>query len=172
MTSGYIFCILFLLINLPGVGWPSAFIVLDGFDLTNTWTIFCFKSTKFPLFHFVWIVTFWQIVFSFLFHYNLCILFYSIIIQPLEIFIDDETKLTLHGLMQHYVKLAENEKNRKLNDLLDQLEFNQVCIFVKSVQRANELNKLLVECNFPSICIHSNMDQEERYPWNLSIIFA
>ncbi|KAJ3207969.1 Suppressor of the cold-sensitive snRNP biogenesis mutant brr1-1 [Dinochytrium kinnereticum] len=82
--------------------------------------------------------------------------------NPLEIFVDDETKLTLHGLQQHYVKLAENEKNRKLNDLLDSLQFNQVCIFVKSVQRANELNKLLNECNFPSICIHSQMDQEER----------
>ena len=70
--------------------------------------------------------------------------------------------MTLHGLQQHYVKLAENEKNRKLIDLLDVLEFNQVCIFVKSVSRANELNKLLVECNFPSICIHSGMSQEER----------
>ncbi|KAL8479535.1 hypothetical protein ACS0TY_026436 [Phlomoides rotata] len=54
------------------------------------------------------------------------------------------------------------EKNRKLNDLLDALDFNQVVIFVKSVNRAAELNKLLVECNFPSICIHSSMSQEER----------
>lgn len=75
---------------------------------------------------------------------------------------DDEAKLTLHGLQQHYVKLQENEKNRKLNDLLDSLEFNQVCIFVKSVARANELNKLLNECGFPSICIHSGLPQEER----------
>lgn len=81
---------------------------------------------------------------------------------PLEIYVDDQTKLTLHGLQQYYVKLDEKEKNRKLNDLLDSLEFNQVCIFVKSVQRANELNKLLNECNFPSICIHSHMAQEER----------
>ncbi|KAJ3089900.1 Suppressor of the cold-sensitive snRNP biogenesis mutant brr1-1 [Quaeritorhiza haematococci] len=82
--------------------------------------------------------------------------------NPLEIFVDDEAKLTLHGLQQHYVKLQEHEKNRKLNDLLDSLEFNQVCIFVKSVQRANELNRLLVDCNFPSMCIHSQMPQEER----------
>ena len=39
---------------------------------------------------------------------------------------DDETKLTLHGLQQHYVKLLDKEKNRKLFDLLDVLEFNQV----------------------------------------------
>lgn len=101
--------------------------------------------------------------------------------KPLEIFVDDEAKLTLHGLQQYYVKLEEREKNRKLNDLLDSLEFNQVrpffgsfiagsltyfslqvCIFVKSVQRANELDKLLRECSFPSISIHSGLPQEER----------
>jgi superfamily II DNA/RNA helicase len=91
--------------------------------------------------------------------------------QPLEIFVDDETKLTLHGLVQYYVKLKENEKNRKLNALLDELEFNQVCIFVKSVQRANQLNQLLVECNFPSICIHGSMDQEERWDYNIICSF-
>nr|GMD41020.1 DEAD-box ATP-dependent RNA helicase 56 isoform X1 [Ipomoea batatas] len=82
--------------------------------------------------------------------------------DPMEIYVDDEAKLTLHGLVQHYIKLTEMEKNRKLNDLLDALDFNQVVIFVKSVSRAAELNKLLVECNFPSICIHSGMSQEER----------
>ncbi|VAH11772.1 unnamed protein product [Triticum turgidum subsp. durum] len=82
--------------------------------------------------------------------------------DPMEIYVDDEAKLTLHGLVQHYIKLTESEKNRKLNDLLDALDFNQVVIFVKSVSRAAELNKLLCECNFPSICIHSGMTQEER----------
>merc|ERR1711964_15979 len=75
--------------------------------------------------------------------------------DPHEIFVDDEAKLTLHGLLQYYVKLQESEKNRKLNDLLDSLEFNQVVIFVKGVQRAVALDKLLAECNFPSIAIHS-----------------
>merc|ERR1712110_1370418 len=81
--------------------------------------------------------------------------------DPMEIYVDD-SKLTLHGLQQHYVKLAENEKNRKLNELLDALEFNQVVVFVKSVQRAIQLDKLLVECSFPSIAIHSGLDQEDR----------
>jgi len=80
----------------------------------------------------------------------------------MEIYIDDETKLTLHGLQLYYCKLAEAEKNRKLNDLLDALEFNQVVIFVSKVARAKELNRLLTECNFPSICIHGGMKQEER----------
>merc|ERR1719392_285381 len=82
--------------------------------------------------------------------------------DPHEISVDEESKLTLHGLLQYYVKLAEKEKNRKLNDLLDALEFNQVVIFVKSVQRAVALDKLLVECNFPSIAVHSGLSQEDR----------
>jgi ATP-dependent RNA helicase UAP56/SUB2 len=82
--------------------------------------------------------------------------------DPHEISVDDQSKLTLHGLLQYYVKLSEKEKNRKLNDLLDALEFNQVVIFVKSVQRAVALDKLLVECSFPSIAIHSGLKQEER----------
>lgn len=82
--------------------------------------------------------------------------------DPMEIYVDDDTKLTLHGLQQYYVKLQESEKNRKLNDLLDALEFNQVVIFVSKVARATELDRLLCECNFPSVCIHGAMSQEER----------
>lgn len=63
----------------------------------------------------------------------------------------------LRGLVQHYIKLAEVEKNWKLTDLLDVLEFNQVVIFVKSVKRASELSKLLMECNFPCTCIRPGM---------------
>ncbi|KAK9750382.1 hypothetical protein RND81_02G192400 [Saponaria officinalis] len=62
-------------------------------------------------------------------------------------------------VLQHYIKLTMLEKNRKLNDILDALDFNQVVIFVKIVNSAAKLNKLLVECNFPSICIHSGMSQ-------------
>ena len=46
----------------------------------------------------------------------------------MEVYIDDEAKLTLHGLRQHYVKLKDSEKNRKLFELLDVLEFNQVTV--------------------------------------------
>jgi len=94
----------------------------------------------------------------------------------MEVYVDDEAKLTLHGLQQYYVRLKENEKNRKLLDLLDALEFNQVLtfnkknliiifevvIFVRSVSRCRALNQLLIEQNFPSIAIHRQMPQEER----------
>jgi ATP-dependent RNA helicase UAP56/SUB2 len=89
--------------------------------------------------------------------------------SPLEIYVDDEAKLTLHGLQQYYIKLSEGEKNRKLNDLLDKLEFNQVIIFVKNTIRATELDKLLRECNFPSIAVHSGISQEERYVYILPL---
>lgn len=82
--------------------------------------------------------------------------------DPMEVYVDDEAKLTLHGLQQHYVKLREADKNKKLLELLDQLEFNQVVIFVKSVQRCGALSTLLAEQNFPSIAIHRAMPQEER----------
>jgi len=90
---------------------------------------------------------------------QLCKKFMSV---PHEISVDEESKLTLHGLLQYYKKITEQEKNRKLNDLLDALEFNQVVVFVKSVQRAIALDKLLIECNFPSIAIHSGLNQEDR----------
>lgn len=60
--------------------------------------------------------------------------------QPMEVYVDDEAKLTLHGLQQHYVKLKETEKNKKLLELLDQLEFNQVNI---SLARSSK-NRLCV----------------------------
>lgn len=82
--------------------------------------------------------------------------------DPMEVYVDDEAKLTLHGLQQHYVKLKDAEKNRKLFELLDVLEFNQVVIFVKSVQRCVALAQLLIEQNFPAIAIHRGMNQEER----------
>lgn len=44
----------------------------------------------------------------------------------MEVRVDNESKLTLHGLVQHYVTLHEQEKNKKLVDLLDALDFNQV----------------------------------------------
>ncbi|KAJ8672483.1 hypothetical protein QAD02_003742 [Eretmocerus hayati] len=83
-------------------------------------------------------------------------------VNPMEVYVDDEAKLTLHGLLQHYIKLEEHEKNKKLVELLDLLEFNQVIIFVRSVQRCMALAILLNDQNFPAISIHSAMLQEDR----------
>jgi len=90
---------------------------------------------------------------------NVCRLFVQ---NPVEIYIDDETKLTLHGLQQYYVRLGDAEKTKRLIDLLDALQFNQVVIFVKSIERAIHLNKILVQAGFPSTTIHSGLTQNER----------
>ncbi len=82
--------------------------------------------------------------------------------DPFEIYVDDQSKLTLHGLQQYYVKLTEKEKDQKVVDLLDALEFNQVVIFVRSVVRARQLNKLLCDSSFPSMELHASMSQSER----------
>ena len=54
----------------------------------------------------------------------------------MEVYVDDETKLTLHGLQQHYEKVKESEKNKKLFELLDVLEFNQVFVVVSDLATA------------------------------------
>lgn len=91
--------------------------------------------------------------------------------SPNEIYVD-EAKLTLYGLSQYYIQLTEKQKNRKLIDLLDNLEFNQVVIFVNrpnnvktgnsGARRAQALNQLLLDNNFPSACIYGGMDQGMR----------
>merc|ERR1712096_86234 len=88
--------------------------------------------------------------------------------QPMEISVDDESKLTLHGLRQHFVQLTEKQKNKNLCDLMDKLDFSQVVIFVKSIQRAKGLNKLLNDAGFPSVAVYGGkahrggLSQEER----------
>merc|ERR1711977_292042 len=83
--------------------------------------------------------------------------------NPMEIYVDDQAKLTLHGLLQHYVNLPEEkQKNRKLFHLLDNIDFNQVIVFVKSQDRAEALAKLLNSGQFPTVFIHGRMKQEER----------
>jgi ATP-dependent RNA helicase UAP56/SUB2 len=83
--------------------------------------------------------------------------------EALEVFIDDDSKLTLHGLQQYSVDLQEKQKNRRLTQLLDDLEFNQVIIFVKDVKRCKELSQLLRDNNFPTIAVHGGIkDQKER----------
>ena len=82
--------------------------------------------------------------------------------NPTEVLIENESKLTLHGLKQYFVKLEDREKIAKLMNLLDQLAFNQVIIFVKSVQYADKLAQVLNRDAFPTKAIHSGMKQEER----------
>lgn len=77
--------------------------------------------------------------------------------DPFELFIESESKLTLHGLKQYFVKLEENQKIKKLVQLLDDLHFNQVIIFTKTQDYAKKLNQIIQEEDFPSVAICRDM---------------
>ena len=78
----------------------------------------------------------------------------------MEVYIDDEAKLTLHGLQQHYVKLKDSEKNRKLFELLDVLEFNQVIFF--NLETCLGEPKVFLISTY-GICSASNLDRKHLY---------
>jgi len=82
--------------------------------------------------------------------------------NPAEILIENQSKLTLHGLCQYYVSLDERNKIGKLMDLIDQLQFNQVIIFVSQVHYAVKLNEVLNKNAIPSKAIHGRMGLEDR----------
>lgn len=52
--------------------------------------------------------------------------------QPMEVFVD-ESKLTLHGLTQYYLNIKDAEKNKKLFNILDDMDFNQASSSLCSV---------------------------------------
>ncbi|KAI8142518.1 ATP-dependent RNA helicase Uap56 [Fennellomyces sp. T-0311] len=80
--------------------------------------------------------------------------------QSNEIWIDNENVIS-PKLQHHVIRAEEDRKNKALNDILGSVEFNQTCIYVKSVPRAIELNRILLLCQYPSSCIHENLSHEE-----------
>jgi len=78
--------------------------------------------------------------------------------DPLVIsLVGKENELILYGLKQYYTTLSENEKNGKLVEILDDVKFNQVIIFVDSTDRADKLNAMLREATFPSAALHGQV---------------
>lgn len=82
--------------------------------------------------------------------------------DPFELYISNDSKLTLHGLKQYFVKLDENAKTKKLIELLDDLEFNQVIVFTKAQARAQKLNEIIQREKFPSVACFRSLPQEQR----------
>jgi ATP-dependent RNA helicase UAP56/SUB2 len=70
--------------------------------------------------------------------------------NPFKLFLDSDTGLVLHGLKQYYVELGEDQKIKRVMNLLDVVDFNQVIIFTKQVTHAIKLNELLRAQAFPS----------------------
>jgi ATP-dependent RNA helicase UAP56/SUB2 len=86
---------------------------------------------------------------------NTCQLFMQ---DPLMItLVGKEKELVLHGLKQYVANIGEAEKNAKLVDILDDVQFNQCIIFVDSAERATKLNAMLTEATFPSVALHSRV---------------
>ncbi|XP_055334083.1 spliceosome RNA helicase DDX39B-like [Paramacrobiotus metropolitanus] len=82
--------------------------------------------------------------------------------DPYRHLVDDCAKLTLKHIVQYYVKITEAGKLEWLIHILDTLEYNQIIIFVNTVDRAQMLGTHLFENNYPSVMIHSGMEQIER----------
>ncbi|KAG9394081.1 DEAD/DEAH box helicase [Carpediemonas membranifera] len=83
--------------------------------------------------------------------------------SPQLVLVDDESRLTLHGLQQYYIDIKDDEeKEKRLIGLLDALEYNQIVIFVRSKHRAIKLNQALQKHKYPSTAVHGAMAQEDR----------
>ena len=78
--------------------------------------------------------------------------------DPFELYVDSESKLTLHGLKQYFVKLDDDKKIKKLIELLDNLDFNQVIVFAKHQLYAQKLNEIIRKEGFPSVACFSKME--------------
>lgn len=74
--------------------------------------------------------------------------------NQIEVIVEDNSKLVLHGLTQYYIDLIEKKKFETLINLLNGIPFNQVIIFVNEVDRVKMLTKLLNDKNFSCIQIH------------------
>lgn len=82
--------------------------------------------------------------------------------SPVEILVDSESKLTLQGLHQYTINVPEKLKCKKLFELIDEIQFQQVMIFVNSVARCNYLCQQLRKQNFPAVATHGSMKVPER----------
>lgn len=60
------------------------------------------------------------------------------------------------------MELSETEKNRKVFSLIKTLAFNQLVVFMKSVSRAVELERVLRSHNVTCVSIHAGLSQTER----------
>mmetsp|Transcript_111390 Transcript_111390/g.239941 ORF Transcript_111390/g.239941 Transcript_111390/m.239941 type:complete len:217 (+) Transcript_111390:217-867(+) len=82
--------------------------------------------------------------------------------NKIECIIDNDSNLTLHGLQQYTVELKEAEKNRKVYTIIKDLPFNQLVIFMKSVNRAVELERVLQSHGIKCVSLHGGLNQKQR----------
>lgn len=82
--------------------------------------------------------------------------------DPVEILIKTEM-LTLEGIKQYKVNVDDDAcKYETLKDLYDSISLSQCIIYCNSVKRVQDLYDAMIEDKFPVVCIHSNMEKDER----------
>lgn len=82
--------------------------------------------------------------------------------NPVEILVKSEM-LTLEGIKQYRVNVDDDAcKYETLKDLYDSVSLSQCIIYCNSVKRVQDLFEAMQEAKFPVVCIHSNMEKEDR----------
>lgn len=82
--------------------------------------------------------------------------------NPVEILIKSEM-LTLEGIKQYKINVDDDAcKYETLKDLYDSISLSQCIIYCNSVKRVQDLYDAMIEDKFPVVCIHSNMEKDER----------
>lgn len=72
-------------------------------------------------------------------------------------------ELSLKGLRQFFVSLEnDQQKFEGLKDIYSSISINQCIIYCNSVKRVKDLTDALRQDNFPAVCMHSGMTDEER----------
>ncbi|ELA46459.1 hypothetical protein VCUG_02054 [Vavraia culicis subsp. floridensis] len=91
---------------------------------------------------------------------NTCLL---MVRNPFVLQVDEERKLTLHGLEQGYVNVAEDSKRDKLIGLIDGIrDISQCVIFCRDKRRVEVLAEHLKTKGLPAVSITSDYDTNER----------
>lgn len=80
--------------------------------------------------------------------------------EPIEITVEDNSKLVLNGLKQFYVSLMQKDKIAQLLLILEHITYNQVIIFVNKKDRAIALSEHLKKKAFNNETLHRDLDQE------------
>ncbi|ELQ76551.1 ATP-dependent RNA helicase [Trachipleistophora hominis] len=83
--------------------------------------------------------------------------------NPFVLQVDEERKLTLHGLEQGYVNVIEDNKRDKLIGLIDSIrDISQCVIFCRDKRRVEVLCEHLKTKGLPAVAITSDYDTNER----------
>lgn len=82
--------------------------------------------------------------------------------NPTEVCLDNTLEASLHSLQQYYIEIEENEKIRKLVELLQILKFDQLIVYVNTVNVCINLTNILTEKNFSALPIHRALSQIDR----------